>query len=220
MYSLASRLQLALGIESNSRKVGTTVHSSSKIIATLTLAFAFAVLTGCDNASPTSASGFDTDVHSGGAFGARSSTHEQFNCTDISEVHVRFSAPGGIDNVDTTLFYSYGGVPNGIHALNVIWDEENHPQLREEVPLDEATVPAAEEGLVDIAGTVEHTYLDIDGDTPRRVRVELTMNGLTGNCSTVRHINLTEATPPPAPAPAPAPNPCGRQTFGVGRCPL
>lgn len=171
------------------------MHNNQKLTAPFVSAAVVALLAGCGNDGPTSNSGLAPNFRSG-ALSPRSQTDEQFNCTNVGEVHVRFSDPGSIDESTATLFYSFAAVADGTHGLTVIWDEDNAPLIGGSVSLEAGTTPGTEEGFVDIKGTVAHTYADVLEETKRTVRVELTLDGQTGNCSTVRHITLPG--PPPS----------------------
>lgn len=161
------------------------MHNDSKHRVTFTLILALAALVGCSSGGPTASSSLG--IRSGGALGPRALVDEQFNCQSIGEVHVRFSEPGPISESATMLF-NYGAVPDGSYALHVIWDEDNNPTKREEVELSNAAAPHEELGVFNIIGKTKHVYPSVIFDTTRTARVELTANGLTGNCSTVRRI--------------------------------
>jgi len=184
------------------------MHINFRTLPAIFVIPALMTLFGCGQDGPTTSTGLDAGFQSG-TLGVRSlAVDEEFNCTNLDEVHVRFSDPGSIENETATLFFSYRGVPDGIHTLDVFWDEDGAPELAETMTLADATTPNPEAGKVDIEGTVEHTYDGIEDETERTVRVLLTMNGMTGNCATVRRITLT-ATPP-------EPNPC---RIGLGFVP-
>ena len=52
--------------------------------------------------------------------------------------------------------------------------------------------------LFDLSGVEEHVYRNIDEPTRKKVRVNLIVEGMTGNCATVRHVTVS---PPPNGAP-------------------
>ncbi len=159
-----------------------------------------------------------TSFHAGSAFGARSLVDEEFNCDSVQEVHARFSDPGSVVDTTAKLFFSYRGVPDGNHTLKVFWDFDNAPQTSEDIDLTGLILPSPQEGLFNIEGTVEHFFNGIEDDTSKTVRIHLSMPDLTGNCATVRHIELKppvekEKDPMPDPTPTPGCDP-PRATFG------
>jgi hypothetical protein len=112
---------------------------------------------------------------------------EEFNCTNIGEVRVRFSHPGWVQDNAVGLFVEFRGVPDQPRALQVWWDYDGDPGHFENVVLQDGDVyrDRNADGLIVIDKVIEHTY-DVSSPERKTVRVELIMKDLTGNCARVR----------------------------------
>jgi len=166
------------------------------LYATAALACGLLILAGCSNdQTPTSASGFSESSskavtavrNSAGNWGLQAD--EQFNCTNVREVHVRFSEPGFAQDNVVGLFVSFAGVSDTNMTLRVWWDYEGAPDQHQDVPFDDGDV-VRDGDFVNIEKIIEHIYLDVRTPTTRRVRVELILADLTGNCARVRDVAL------------------------------
>ncbi len=132
------------------------------------------------------------------AFGSASeltSTAEDFDCTHVENVRVRFSTPGFVHDDRVGLYVYFSGLPEGPKRLRVWWDYENDGiHFRDFVFPDEVAV---------IEEVYEHRYLDLREPTEMLVRVELIRDGLTGNCPRNRRVLVAPpvgASTPSAPA--------------------
>lgn len=133
---------------------------------------------------------------------------EQFNCTNVQHVQARFSSPGFVNNNVVGLYVEFSGFPDVNRTLRVWWDEENAPEKYEDVPLEDSDLWKVDD-LMAFDKVVEHSYENVNQDTTKRVRVELSLADLTGNCARVRDVELS---PPSAAGPAP-PAPPANFTF-------
>ena len=119
---------------------------------------------------------------------------EDFDCTHVEIVRVRFSSPGYVENDKVGLYVYFSGLPEGPKRLRIWWDYENDGiQFRDFRFPDEAT---------SIEEVYEHRYPDLRGPTEMLVRVELIRDGLTGNCPRNRRVLVTpraRASGPTAP---------------------
>ena len=120
---------------------------------------------------------------------------EDFDCTHVATVHVRFSSPGYVEDDKVGLYVSYTGLAPGPKRLRIWWDYEHDAvHFRDFRFPDEAT---------EIEEVYEHLYLGLHGATEKLVRVELIRDGLTGNCARNRRVLVAPplgASEPPAPA--------------------
>ena len=81
-------------------------------------------------------------------------TVERFDCADLQEVRVRFSAPGFVDATHVGLYYNYIGLPAGEKHLEIEWDEEAEPEIFERVDLGPGEVQRFNNALFDLKGIV------------------------------------------------------------------
>jgi hypothetical protein len=117
---------------------------------------------------------------------------EDFDCTYLQEEHqVRFGSPGYVDGNRVGLFYSYTGAPPGSKTLHVFWDEGNRPDEVELFDLGEGEIQRNDDTRFDLTGILEHTYPDLTGTVQRRVRANLLVEGLSGECPAVRRVAVT-----------------------------
>jgi len=123
-------------------------------------------------------------------------TDEAFNCTHLIEWFVRFSSPGFKTANHVGIFYNYVGAPPGNKKLEIFWDEENAPTKVAYVPLGPGEVRGEDDALFDLSGVAEHVYPSVREPTRMRVRVNLIVDGLTGNCATVRRVTVTPGEAP------------------------
>ncbi len=127
---------------------------------------------------------------------------EDFDCTHVETVRVRFSDPGYSEEDKVGLYVYFTGLPEGEKRLRIWWDYENDGiHFRDYRFLDDVT---------EIEEVYEHRYLDLREPTEMLVRVELIRDGLTGNCPRNRRVLVS---PPTA---ASGGNPTTTQTAQVG----
>ena len=108
---------------------------------------------------------------------AESEVFEEFNCLDVEEVHLRFSAPGYVRGSDVGLYARYSGVPPGEKLLRIWWDYDNDPTSFQDVRLGEGEDRRDSSGLFDIEHLAEHAYPPVNGPVERPVRAELILLG-------------------------------------------
>jgi hypothetical protein len=149
-----------------------------------------------ENGGASLPSGFSLAPISGNSlFGSPFSQNadEEFNCTNIGDVHVRFGTPGFVRDNAVGLFVSFEGVPDVPMTLRVWWSFEDDPGSYQDVPLLDEDVRRNEDGVI-IDTIVEHTYQGLNGPTNKRVRVELILDDSTGNCARVRDVTVAPAS--------------------------
>jgi hypothetical protein len=157
-------------------------------------------LAACGDSGPTSPTG-SSDFASREAAArdlglAQAEELEDFDCTHVENVRVRFSSPGWARNDEVGLYVFFDGLPVGPKRLRVWWDYEGDGENFADFRFpDEAT---------SIEEVYEHRYLDLRAPTEMLVRVELIRDGLTGNCPRNRRVLLEppigSTSTPPAPA--------------------
>ena len=153
--------------------------------------FAAITLAACGDSGPTGATGLtgssdiptrETGAHDLG-FGQTSALEgalEDFDCTQVEIVRVRFSSPGYVEDDKVGLYVYFTGLSEGPKRLRIWWDYENDAvHFRDYRFADEET---------EIEEVYEHRYLDLRGPTEMLVRVELIRDGLTGNCPRNRRV--------------------------------
>lgn len=113
--------------------------------------------------------------------------NEDFTCENVEEVRVRFSDPGFVDRLNVGLFVKFIGIPPGTKTLRIWWDFETDDTYQD-VDVGDGDVNPEHESLFDVEMIVEHAY-STGGD--KRVRVELILEGETGNCSRNRDVFVT-----------------------------
>jgi hypothetical protein len=116
---------------------------------------------------------------------------EEFNCTHVQEVFVRFSQPGYVLDNAVGLYVSYTGLPAGRKLLRVWWDYEGTPGAYQDFHVGEGEVQRDDDSLFDHESVVEHAYAGVGGPTEYRVRAEMILVGKTGNCARVRNVTVT-----------------------------
>ena len=108
---------------------------------------------------------------------------EDFDCTHVETVRVRFSSPGFAEDDEVGLYVYFTELPEGPKRLRIWWDYENDAvHFRDHVFPEEET---------EIEEVYEHRYLDLREPTEMLVRVELIRDGLTGNCPRNRRVLVT-----------------------------
>jgi hypothetical protein len=117
-------------------------------------------------------------------------TSEDFDCSGVGEVHVRFGAPGFVDGLRVGLYVNYTDVPPGEKLLRIWWDLEDHFEKTQDVRISETDVDRVGGRLV-FETIVEHHYRDISAPTRFLVRSELITVGNTGNCARNREITVS-----------------------------
>ncbi len=118
--------------------------------------------------------------------------NEDFNCTAVQDVHVRFGAPGWVRDNVVALFVEYFGVPDVKPTLRIWWDFENNPESFKDIPFEDGDIRRNDD-LIDIEKIVEHTYSGLQGQTRKRARAELILADQTGNCARVRDVTVAPA---------------------------
>lgn len=114
--------------------------------------------------------------------------HEDFNCTNVEEVRVRFSDPGFIDRLNVGLFVKFVGMPAGHKTLRVWWNYATDFESFQDVSVGDGDVNPEDSSKRDVDMVVEHAY---DTVGSKQVRVELILAGESGNCARNRDIFLT-----------------------------
>lgn len=116
------------------------------------------------------------------------SADEDFTCTNVEEVRARFSDPGYIDRLNVGLFLKFIGIPAGAKTLRVWWDYDRAFDQYQDVLFDSGDINPENGSLFDIETVIEHSY---GAAGTYVVRVELILEGETGNCARNREIVVT-----------------------------
>jgi hypothetical protein len=118
----------------------------------------------------------------------RFTAHEDFTCENVEEVRVRFSDPGYVDGLSVGLFLKFIGIPAGTKTIRIWWDYETSYDTYQDIPVGDGEVNPEDSGRFDVEFVAEHTY-----GTPgeKQVRVELILQGQTGNCARNRDVFVT-----------------------------
>lgn len=130
---------------------------------------------------------FSNRQASGGA--QESETDEQFNCTNVGDVRVRFGHPGFVRESNVGLFVEIFRIPDTKMTLRVFWDFAGQPEAFEDVPFADDDL-TRDGDFLNLEKIVEHSYPAVSVPTPMRVRVELILADQTGNCARVRDVTL------------------------------
>jgi hypothetical protein len=155
-------------------------------------------VTGTSDISAKAATAHDLGIAQTGAL-------DDFDCSSVETVRVRFSSPGYVEYDRVGLYVYFDGLAQGPKRLRVWWDYENDAVHFSDFLFDEEET--------EIEEVYEHRYLNLRDSTEMLVRVELIRDGLTGNCP--RNRRVTVAPPPPGSGP-PAPPAATTQTASVG----
>jgi len=169
-------------------------------------------LAACGDSGPTGLTGSsdipsrETAAHDLG-FGQTSALEgalEDFDCTHVEIVRVRFSSPGYVEDDKVGLYVYFTGLAEGSKRLRIWWDYEN-----DAVHFFDFRFP---EESTEIEEVYEHRYLDLREPTEMLVRVELIRDGLTGNCPRNRRVLVA----PPSGASGPSTPTTQTATVGPG----
>ncbi len=144
---------------------------------------------------------------------------EEFNCTDVMDVHVRFSDPGYVAGTRAGLYASYEGVPAGDKVLRLWWDYDNDPTSFQNIHLGQGEVRRENDQLFDLEVLAEHLYAPPPTAQDRTVRAELIILGQTGNCARNRTITITPSASPDHHVPA-SPEPTASDCRALRFCEL
>ena len=165
-------------------------------ILSAALAAGLLILSSCSSdVSPTGPGSLSTASEKAATAAANSAgswasqADDEFSCNNVGEVHARFSDPGFSEDNVVGLFVSFAGVSDTKMTLRVWWDYEGAPDKYEDVPFDDDDV-VRDGDFVNVEKVIEHTYLDVNAPTTRKVRVELLLADQTGNCARVREVAL------------------------------
>jgi hypothetical protein len=174
---------------------------------------AIGILAACGDSGPTSSSGLDLPKAERSTLPAYALTEdeelaaagEDFSCFDVDEVRARFGAPGFVQGEDVGFYVFFSGVPQGPKRLRLWWDYQNDPATFEDHRFAETQTLLEE--------VYQHRYSGLQTPTEFLVRVELILDGLTGNCPRNRSVLVV----PPGPGPgSTAPSAPATQTANVG----
>ncbi len=125
---------------------------------------------------------------------APSLSTEDFDCTGVGEVRVRFSTPGFVDRLHVGLYVNYADVPAEQKLLRIWWDLEGAYERTQDVRINEADVDRVNGRLV-FEKVIEHHYRGVVSPTRFLVRTELITVGKTGNCARNREIVVSPGGP-------------------------
>jgi hypothetical protein len=140
-----------------------------------------------------------------------SQSGEEFDCTRIEDVAVRFSDPGFVQGNRAGLYVKYEGAPPGEKLLRIWWNREKDPTIFEDHRLGEGE--PQKDGLFDLEKLLVHVYPNVFSGVTVLVRAELILIGQTGNCARNRSLTLEATVPPEETPPSPPPGPCAGFRF-------
>lgn len=167
--------------------MGSEVMTRRSLVAGCTLLLSVAACT--NGPTATSPLGEPSLAPTALELATESAVVEQFNCSLVDEVFVRFSDPGFLDGSHVGLYVNFTGVPAGEQLLRLWWNYDDAFEETEDVPLDDASLDRIGGRLV-FERVFEHVYAPVVQETSRKVRVELILLGKTGNCARNRTIVL------------------------------
>lgn len=113
---------------------------------------------------------------------------EDFNCTNVEEVRVRFSDPGFVDRLNVGLFVKFIAIPDGTKTLRVWWDYDTAFDQYQDISVGDGDINPEDASRFDIEMVIEHAYTSAG---TKRVRVELILEDETGNCARNREVVVT-----------------------------
>ncbi len=117
-----------------------------------------------------------------------------FSCEEMIEVRARFSDPGFVLGDIVGYYLSYWGVPAGNKILEITWDEGNPSGGVDKVELGPGT--PRDDGLFDFEGVATHQYPGVRGTQTKKVRANLKIEGVEGQCSRVRDVTVSPGSGP------------------------
>ena len=115
-----------------------------------------------------------------------------FSCDDLEDVRARFTDPGFVAGDVVGYYLAYRGLPPGEKRLEVHWDEHNPSGQVDRFELGAGT--ARGDGLFDLEGVVGHEYPNVQGTETKKARANLFIDGLSGQCSRVRDVTVTQGS--------------------------
>jgi hypothetical protein len=147
-----------------------------------------------------------------------SNADEEFDCTHLEQVYVRFSSPGYLNGNHAGLYVNYEGIPEGEKLLRIWWDNANDQVHYQDLRLGQGD-PRNDQRW-DIERLVEHVYPAVTEPVTRLVRTELILVGKTGNCPRNRWIVVEPNTSGPVDNGSPSPSPPIQLCAGYRFCNL
>ena len=155
------------------------------------------LLSACGDRTPTGESGASSPPSASVAVQAGqvlSSSTATFDCSQLEEVRVRFSDPGFLDHLRVGLYVQYVGVPTGQKKLRIWWDYDNAFDRFQDIRIDDSDLERLS-GREVYGNVIEHQYEPVSASTPRKVRAELYVAGVSGGCARNRDILIRPASP-------------------------
>ena len=119
---------------------------------------------------------------------------KNFNCDILTDARLRFTDPGfSLGNI-VGAYLKYSGVPAGEKVLEMIWDDGN-PNGDVEIFLVGQGQPQGD-GTFLLEGIITYEYKHITTTERKKVRANLTIEGVDGRCSRVRDVTVSPGDGP------------------------
>ncbi len=119
---------------------------------------------------------------------------KNFNCDILTDARLRFTDPGfKLGNI-VGAYLKYSGVPAGEKILEMIWDEGNPSGDVDKFPVGQGQPQG--DGTFLLEGIVTHEYPNVTKTETKKVRANLTIEGVDGRCSRVRDTTVSPGDGP------------------------
>lgn len=119
---------------------------------------------------------------------------KKFNCDVLTEARLRFTDPGFKAGNIVGAYLLYTGVPAGEKVLERIWDEGNSRGDVEVFPVGQGEPQP--DGTFRLEGVITHEYDRVKSTQKKKVRANLTLEGVDGRCSRVRDTTVSPGSGP------------------------
>jgi len=119
---------------------------------------------------------------------------KKFNCDVLTEARLRFTDPGFSLGSIVGAFLKYSGVPPGEKVLEMIWDDGNPKGDVDTFDLGQGQPQG--DGTFLLEGVITHEYKNVTKTEKKKVRANLTIEGVDGRCSRVRDVTVSPGDGP------------------------
>ena len=119
---------------------------------------------------------------------------KKFNCDILTDARLRFSDPGFTLGNIVGAYLKYSGVPPGEKILEMIWDDGNPKGDVDTFPVGQGQPQG--DGTFLLEGVVTHEYKNVTKTEKKKVRANLTIEGVDGRCSRVRDVTVSPGDGP------------------------
>jgi len=119
---------------------------------------------------------------------------KKFNCDILTDARLRFTDPGFSLGSIVGAFLKYSGVPPGDKVLEMIWDDGNPKGDVDTFDLGQGQPQG--DGTFLLEGVITHEYKNVTKTEKKKVRANLTIEGVDGRCSRVRDVTVSPGDGP------------------------